>query len=113
MFRGKLLATTWALQAGEDYGDAINGLADHVNYWPQFQQQNPELRKLEYQEVPRGRVLFSKPSKKFSVFMDKMLHGPKIKRAILKEFDLPIAQTKFLTDSHYTTSPEELNQLFS
>ena len=45
--------------------------------------------------------------------MDKVLHEPKIKRAILKKFDLPAAKTKFLTDSHYTTNPEELNRLFS
>jgi hypothetical protein len=113
VFHEKLLAATWALQAGEEYGDAINGLADHVNFWPQFQKQNPELKKLDYQEVPRGRVLFSKTSQKFHIFMDKVLHKPKIKRAILKKFELPAAKTKFLTDSHYTTNPEELNRLFS
>ncbi len=113
VFDEKLLPATWALQAGEEYGDAINGLADHVNYWPQFQKQNPELKRLDYQEVPRGRVLFSKTSQKFHIFMDKVLHEPKIKRAILKKFDLPAAKTKFLTDLHYTTNPEELNRLFS
>ncbi len=113
VFRGSLLAATWALKDGEEYGDAVNGLSDHVNYWPQFQKQNPELRKLEYQEVPRGRVLFSKAAQKFIVYMDKLLHEPKIKRAILKKFDLPVAQTRFLTDLHYTTSQEELNRIFT
>jgi hypothetical protein len=113
VFRGKLLAATYALAGVTEYGDAINSPTDHVSHWPQFQSQHPALRNLEYQDVPRGRVLFQKPTRKFCVYMDKALHNPKTKRAILKEFELPGSLTRFLADAHYTTDPEELNRLFS
>jgi len=112
VFHGRVLAATYNLADGEDYGDAVNGRTDHVHYWPKFQEQHPALRELEYQDVPRGRVLFMKPSEKFHVYLDKALRAEKIKRAICQEFELPVAKTKFLSDSHYTTDLEELNRLF-
>lgn len=52
VFRKQLLPATFALADGQAYGDAINGLTDHVKYWPRLQQQHPVLRWLEYQDVP-------------------------------------------------------------
>ena len=112
VFKGKLLAATYPLQDGEEYGDAINGLTDHVKYWPQFQKLHPELRQLEYQDVPRGRVLFMQPTGKFHVYMDKTLHSLKNKRALIKKFELPGPSTQFLMDAHYTTDLSELEKLF-
>lgn len=113
VFRGTLLAASYAVQDGQEYGDAINGLTDHVKYWPKFQKSHPELRSVEYQDVPRGRVLFMKPSRKFHVYMDKVLHNSKTKRALLEEFDLPVGKSKFLMDAHYTTDQDELERMFS
>ena len=113
VFNGKVLAATYPLKDGQEYGDAINGLTDHVKYWPQFQKQLPALRHLEYQDIPRGRVLFMRPAKKYHVYMDKVLHTLKNKRALLKEFELPQRTTRFLMDAHYTTDWEDLQNLFS
>ena len=93
------MAATCELSAGQEYGDAINGLTDHVKYWPHFQKLHPTLRDKEYQDVPRGRVLFMKPTRKFHVYMDKVLHNTKTKRALLKAFELPDT-AKFLMDPH-------------
>lgn len=113
VFRGGILAASFAVQDGEKYGDAINGLTDHVKYWPRFQNQLPELIDLEYQDIPRGRVLFMKPSQEFHVYMDKVLHNSKTKRALLKEFSLPPKSSRFRTDAHYTTDSDELENLLS
>ena len=113
VFNGKVLAATYPLQDGQKYGDAINGLTDHVKYWPQFQKRLPALRHLEYQDVPRGRVLFMRPTKKYHVYMDKVLHYLKTKRALLKKFELPLRTTRFLMDAHYTTDWEDLQNLFA
>jgi len=45
------------------------------------------------------------------VYMDKVLHQDDYKRAILHLFALP-PETPFLTDLHYTTTPEDLERLF-
>ena len=110
--RGELLAAPFALEAGEDYGDAINGPTDHVKFWPEFQTIHRELRELEYQDVPRGRVLYMKPDRQFLVYMDKTLHTAKVKSAIRKTFGLAASNTRFLLDAHYTTDPAALKHLF-
>ncbi len=113
VFKGRVLAVTFALQEGQEYGDAINGLTDHVKYWLHFQKLLPALRHLEYQDVPRGRVLFMRLTRKYHVYMDKVLHNLKNKRALLKEFELPKSTTRFLMDAHYTTDWEDLQNLFT
>jgi hypothetical protein len=112
MFQGKLLPAAVPVSEGVEDTEAINGQADHVHYWLTLQRLHPELRNLEYEQVPRGRVLFLKEPKTFCVYMDKVLHKPKIKQALREEFGLPKARTRFLIDPHYTTDPDELAQLF-
>jgi len=113
VFRGKLYAAAVPVKEGVQSVDAINGQADHVSYWPQLQRLRPELRGLEYEQVPRGRVLFLKATGKFCVYMDNVLHKPRIKQVLLKEFCLPKDQTKFLDDPHYVTDAKELARLFT
>lgn len=112
VFRGHLLAATFNVSEGEPFGDAINGRTDHVHYWPTLREQHPPLRHLEYQDVPRGRVLYMQPTGKFLVYLDRAIQTAANQRAILKEFQLPPAKTRFLSDPHYTTDPEELARLF-
>jgi len=112
VLKGKLLASAVPLAQGVEYGDAVHGQDDHVHYWSQLQRLHPELRQLDYEEVPRGRVLFIKTTKKFCVYMDKVLHKSTIKAALIKEYSLPKNRTEFMTDPHYTTDPDELKQMF-
>jgi hypothetical protein len=113
IFRGKLLATVCPLGDGESYGDAINGPINHVTQWQVFQKLNPELRSLEYQSVPRGRVLFMKPTGEFHVYLDRVLDTQRNRKALLQAFELPKSSTRFLRDAHYTTDLEDLERLFS
>ncbi len=112
IFRGKLLATVCPLGNGESYGDAINGPINHVTQWPVFQKLNPALRSLEYQDVPRGRVLFMKPTGEFHIYLDRVLDTQRNRKALLQEFELPKSSTQFLHDAHYTTDLEDLERLF-
>jgi len=58
VFRGKLYAAAVPVKEGVQSVDAINGQADHVTFCPRPQRLHLELRGLEYEQVPRGRVLF-------------------------------------------------------
>ena len=113
IFKGKLLKFETAVDDGTEYGGVVNGRFNHIDYWPMLQRRNPELRLLEYQEVPRGRVMFIKKTKKFRVLMDKVLHTPRNKQSLLKAFNLPKTKTAFGTDPHYTTDAAELDRLFA
>ena len=98
-------------------GTAVNGIVDsafaHVDTWPNLQKRHRELRDLEYEDVPRGRVLFLQRQNKFRVLLDKKLLEPAIKAAICQTFGLPKAGTEFefKTDSHYTTDPVAIARL--
>lgn len=109
---GKLLSAVTSLDKGAHSPYSIDSPFDHIDYWARFQKEQPELVQLGYEDVPRGRVLFLKEEKRFSVYMDKRLHVPRTKKLILAAFALPKTQTKFLTDPHYTTDPAELDWLF-
>jgi hypothetical protein len=109
---GKLLKAETVLEEGIENLEAISAKGDHINVWPILQRQNAGVRNLEYEEVPRGRIVFMKKPKKFRVYMDKTLHTPAIKKLILAEFRLPKTRTQFFTDPHYTIDPADLDRLF-
>jgi hypothetical protein len=68
---------------------------------------------VEYYQVPRGRVVFNKAEHRFYVYLHKVLRKARIKRMIVEPFHLPLKQTVFRTDLHYTTDPDDLDRLFS
>src|SRR5436190_755945 len=103
VFRGKVLAATAPLEDGAPSAESLDSPHDHVRVWPTLQQKNPALRSLEYEEIPRGRIVFIKRTKQFHVYADKALHTPTVKRLILATFQIPRARAVFLGDSHYTT----------
>jgi hypothetical protein len=111
-FKGRLVPVSVNVGKGASGAVAIDSPFDHILEWPHLQKQFPALAALGYEEVPRGRVLFLKRKNQFVVYLDKVLTATKVKRTILKEFQLPTRSTVFETDSHYTTDPAELDRLF-
>ena len=100
-----------SLSEGIDDSDFINGPYDHLPYWETVRRTIPALRSVEYDEVPRGRVLYKKTERRCVVYMDQVLHREDVTQVIRSHFELPAA-TPFLTDLHYTTTPEDLERLF-
>lgn len=91
---------------GERYGDAITQ-SGHYELWEQIQSesQNRSLSRVpqwsEYEEWPRGRVIYNTREKIFIVYADRKLLTNKMKRAICAEFSLSISNTRYSADSHY------------
>lgn len=112
VFRGRVLAAPCPVAEGVEACDMVNGPHDHVDYWPVLQRQHPELADLEYEEVPRGRVVFSRADRRFCVYLDKKLHRPAVESRLVRVFGLPRSRTSFSTDPHYVTDPGELDRLF-
>ena len=71
----------------------------------------PALRTVEYDAVPRGRVLYKKVEGRCYVYLDMVLQRDHVTKVILHHFELP-AETLFATDIHYTTAPADLERLF-
>ena len=111
-YGARLLWSGVSVAKGLRYGDSVHGSIDHVEFWPALQRQYPALRTMEYEVIPRGRVVFHKKSGRYVVYMDKKLHRTSVKRRIIRAFALPEDQTDFLTDPHYTTDEADLDRLF-
>ena len=112
VWRGHLLADRNALATADEFHGILNGAQDHVEVWPRFQSQHPELRGTDYIEVPRGRVLYRRSSRKFTVYLDQSLATPKVKADIVAGFGLPPNKVLFKFDPHYTVDPDVLGSLF-
>jgi len=111
VYQGQLIVAAVPLEAGIDDGEFINGPDDHLPYWERVRRTLPGLQSVEYDMVPRGRVLYQHAAGRCVVYMDKVLHREEVKTLIRTHFALP-AETPFLTDLHYTTTPEDLERLF-
>ncbi len=112
-FKCKSIIASVPLEEGTDDGTFINGIYDHIDFWSIVKIKHPELRFFEYEDVPRGIVLFSKKENIFFIYMDKTLLNQKNKDIIMNEFNLNDSRTRFMTDIHYTTDEQELERLFN
>jgi|GEM_PF-167968 len=111
-WEGRLLAVATSISEGETASGVVDSKLAHAQTWRLLQDRHPELRALEYDTVPRGRVLHVRRNRVFRVLMDKRLFQPRTMTAIRRRFRLPKGKTTFETDPHYTTDPDELNRLF-
>ena len=111
IYQGQPIVAAVPLHEGMDDGDFINGPYDHLPYWEVVRRTVPALRMLEYDRVPRGRVLYKKAEGRYYVYMDTVLHRDEVTAMIRDSFELPVG-TVFQTDIHYTTNPEALERLF-
>ena len=76
------------------------GPYDHYETWPTVQKEYPAMREVEYDEIPRGRVIFNVERKKYFVYSNKdVLRN--FKAEIIEAFNLPVKKIKFLEDDHY------------
>ncbi|MFT8679219.1 hypothetical protein [Gluconacetobacter sp.] len=102
----RFLVDRLPVSQGERYGDAITW-GGHYEFWEQIQSenQNRSLSKVpqwsEYEEWPRGRVIYNTREKIFVVYADRKLLTNEMKRAICEEFSLPLSNTRYSADSHY------------
>ncbi|NVK24447.1 MAG: hypothetical protein HWE10_05935 [Gammaproteobacteria bacterium] len=68
----------------------------NLNYLPQF----PGLYGSEYQELPRGRVLFDLNAQVFKVIMDESIFNKRKINLIKTSFGLGETTVKYYTDPH-------------
>lgn len=77
----------------------------HVDFWQELQFRQPELRHIEYDQVPRGRAIFDSNRQLLLIYMDKKLHTQAIAKQACQFFDVgdEIDRVRFCTDPHYLT----------
>ncbi|MFA5071183.1 MAG: hypothetical protein WC511_02320 [Candidatus Pacearchaeota archaeon] len=78
---------------------------DHYSEWKEIKRENPKWKHFEYEEIPRGRIVFfADPNKNiFRVYLPKKLKkNMEVQEAIKGVYNLPEGHVEFyFEDFHY------------
>lgn len=98
---GNLLIQSTPLSKAETYGDFLIQAESHESVWEQYQQTGIVPGEMEYDELPRGRVMYDTKTRRFTLLADRcIVRNKKIVRKIKQRMHLP-KNTTIETDRHY------------
>lgn len=101
LVNGKLVMDSTSLSISEDYGGFKIHPADHCSVWERLQRSGAVPAGMEYEECPRGRVMYDTKARRFSLLADTcILKNKGVIRDIISKMNLP-GKNKMETDSHY------------
>ena len=90
-------------QTDQDSLGLIDSAYVHANYWEELQNQQVELRHIEYEEIPRGLAIYNSLSNKIIIYMDAKLFKKSIAKQIAEFFELNFDEVIWKKDPHYKT----------
>jgi hypothetical protein len=106
----RLIAHRCMLTDAEKYGDCLTCPHGHYDLWEGWKLDPPEgltsiVRDFEYEEWPRGRVVFDFVKNQFIVYGDKQVFRHKLQGRVLEYFGIPADQVTFdMKDGHYQST---------
>ena len=108
-----LLTDATSLAEAEPYGDFLTHPRGHYDVWDKWQKLNAtELAKQgipqavayhEYEDFPRGRIVYQIKSGQFTVYADRRMQHPGVLTEIANCFALPPGTYVVRSDAHYRT----------
>ena len=100
-----------ALDDAEAYGDCLTHAAGHYQRWEEWQALGGtgraaeglpnQIGSTEYDQWPRGRIVYETRARRFVLYADRRLQGPDIIDALKVAFGLNGAEVVVRNDSHY------------
>lgn len=107
----RLLVQRTALAQAEPYGDCLTHPGGHYERWEDWQRLGatglraaglPEaIAVSEYDDWPRGRVVYDVPPCRFMLYADRRLQHPSIVAQLVEAFGLSAAEVVVRSDPHY------------
>jgi hypothetical protein len=99
------------LEKAEPYGDCITHAAGHYERWQEWQRLGTtrlavlgypgHIASTEYDQWPRGRVVYETPPQRFVLYADRRLQKPDIIAALKAAFGLNETEVLVRSDVHY------------
>lgn len=109
-----LVADSTTLLEAEPYGDFLTHPRGHYEVWEKWQNLGPrDLKKIglpsqitwsEYEQFPRGRIVFHVPTRRVLIYADPVLHTANSIAEIAARFNLAATEFIVKTDEHYRTT---------
>ena len=107
----RLLAAGCPLEQAEPYGDCLTYGSGHYETWAHWRRDrtmDPALRAIvrssEYEDWPRGRIVFDRSRDLFVLYADLKLLTPATIARIATQFHLPAERTELQSDWHYQSN---------
>ena len=104
----RLLAASCKLDEAEPYGDCLTFGPGHYEVWQGWRRSREldaaaraVVRAHEYEDWPRGRIVFDRAQDRFILYCDRKLMRPKTIEEIQQRFQLPADRTVVEADFHY------------
>jgi len=102
LFGDRLLIDSTPVSAAEPYGDCLGHSKSHIDFWTEHQRLGDLPRDTEYEEHPRGRVVYNTKTGRHCLCADRcILRRKTVVERLIKTMHLPIEMVDTLTDSHY------------
>jgi hypothetical protein len=103
----RLLTAGCPLDQAEPYGDCLTNGPGHYETWAHWRR-DPALRALvqsyEYEDWPRGRIVFDRLRDLFIIYADRKLLTPTTIARLKTQFLLPTERTEVQSDVHYQST---------
>lgn len=99
---GEIVVFTTPVDRGERVGGFVNYPHGHVDLWRFVQRSRPQLREVEYEDIPRGRVVFDEGGKSFHLLLPSAAcKDPALVERLIARFGLGNSEVKVIADRHY------------
>jgi len=106
-----LLTASCPLAEAEPYGDCLTFGSGHYQVWRNWRSSREleaaaraVVREYEYEEWPRGRVVFGRATQRFVLYTDRKLMDAENIERIRECFQLPFDRVSVEGDSHYRST---------
>ena len=73
LFKGELIFDVTPVSAAEPYGDCVGHANSHIEFWTSLQNAGVIPLDVEYEEPPRGRVVYDVRIHKYFIYTDKCI----------------------------------------
>ena len=100
----KIYSRKVSMRNAENFAGNKIGPDTHYETWRSVKRENSSWVDMDYDEVPRGRVVFEVSGRDsgFVIYLPKELNS--VKSLIRKHFDIPSGRVRFEHDEHYVLS---------
>jgi hypothetical protein len=102
---GTPLIDSTSLSQAEPYGDNLTHPRGHIDVWKQWRLSGKVPAESEYEEFPRGRIMYNAKTRRSMLLADRcILRDKNMVSTIMSAMNLPNKSTDKGTDAHYCCS---------